>query len=74
MDAAEAKRNLKEVTQEDGTRERAPVEGAKASDTPKQPAGSVGECERAPAKGVKDSDIPTQYLDATRGGRNEDTL
>ena len=34
IDAAEAKRNLKEVAQEDGKRERAPVRGAQASDFP----------------------------------------
>ena len=74
MDAAEAKRKWKEVTQEDGKRGRALAKGAEDSDNPTQPADLVGERERAPAKGVKDSDILTQYSDWTRGGGNEDAL
>ena len=73
-DAAEAKRNLEEVTRKDGKRERAPMKGVKASDNPIQPADLVGKRERAPAKKVAGPNIPTQFSDSTRGGGNEGAL
>ena len=69
MDAAEAKRNLKEVAQEGGQCERAPVRGVKASDIP---PGDLGPRsmdvirEREPVKGAKDSSNTTQLLDSVR--------
>ena len=49
--AAEAKRNLVEVTQEGWKRERAPAKGAMVSDNPTKPVDLVGKRERAPADG-----------------------
>ena len=66
MDAAEAKRNLKEVAGGDGKRERAPVRGVKVSDIPPGilgPHAMDGIRGRAPAKGVKASGNPTQLPD-----------
>ena len=74
MDAAEVKRILGEVTQEDGARERAPAKGAKASRNSMRPVDLAGNRERTPAKGVRLSDISTQLLDSSRGGGNKDTL
>ena len=74
MDAAEAKRNPREVTQGDGKRERALAKGVKVPDNPTKPVDLVGKRERAPAKEAEDSDNPTQFLDSTRGGGNKDTL
>ena len=74
MDAVEAKRNLEQLAQEDGKRERAPAQGVKLSDKPMEPADLGRKRERAPANGVMDSDIPTQLSASTRGGGNEDTL
>ena len=66
MGAAEATRNLREVTQEDGKRGRAPGSEGKISYIPPGVLGphSLGGIrERAPAEGAKDSDNPTQTLD-----------
>ena len=66
MDAAEAKRNLKEVTEEAGKRGRTPVRGVKVSDIPPSALGPHAMdriSERAPVQGVKGSDNPTELMD-----------
>ena len=76
MDAAEAKRNLDEVTQEGEKRERGPAKGVKVSDIPTPLLDSIrgggnedtrgsgkGKREQAPAFVAKESEDPSTSLD-----------
>ena len=77
MDTAEATRNVTQVSQEAGTRGRAPVRGVKDSDIPEQYFKKVpldGKRDRSPLRGVKDSDTPAHFSILTHGGALKDTF